>query len=87
MVLAIQEGLGVVARRECRLIGLAAALAAALALAGCGRKSALDRPPDAAIVDPMFATQENPGPGHDADGKPVLPQVQKRRTPLDFLID
>jgi predicted small lipoprotein YifL len=78
----------VVARRACRFIGLAAvALAAALALAGCGRKAPLDRPPETAIVDPMFATQENPGPGHDVEGKPVPPPGQKKRTLLDFLLD
>jgi predicted small lipoprotein YifL len=58
------------------------ALAAALGLAGCGRKSGLDAPPSAAIEQPA-----GPAPAIGPDGKPVAPQGLNRRTPLDWLID
>jgi predicted small lipoprotein YifL len=66
-------------------VALAGALAAALALAGCGRKGGLDEPPMAA------ATDQPPPPGQPAtytpDGKPNPPVAAKRRTFLDWLID
>jgi predicted small lipoprotein YifL len=80
----------VVAGRKRCLIGIAVigALAAALTLAGCGRKSGLDRPPETSFGDPVSAVlQKDPGPGHDADGKPVAPPGPKKSTFLDWLID
>jgi hypothetical protein len=70
---------------------LAAALAASLALAGCGRKpSGLDAPPLAAAGDmqnaaPPAAPAQRIGP----DGKPVPPPPppESRKTFLDWLID
>jgi predicted small lipoprotein YifL len=68
-----------------------AALIAALALAGCGRKGGLDPPPATSYVDPAAAPGAPPEPQQlGPDGKPVPPnpgQGQKRWTPLDWLID
>jgi len=58
----------------------------ALALSGCGRKGPLDLPPSAAIHQP---------PGSDAaeaaaigpDGRPVAPAGNKKRLPIDWLLD
>jgi hypothetical protein len=61
------------------------ALAAALALAGCGRKSGLDAPPMAAAGDLQASGQ--PGAAPMPDGKPVSPPAEKRKSPLDWLID
>ena len=64
---------------------LAAALAATLALAGCGRKGGLDEPPMAA------ATDQPPPPGQPANytpnSKPNPPAAEKRHSFLDWLID
>jgi predicted small lipoprotein YifL len=62
-----------------------AALAAALALAGCGRKAGLDAPPMAAAGDLQGSGQ--PGAAPAAAGKPAAAAVEKRKTPLDWLID
>ncbi len=59
-------------------IAMAAALVAALALAGCGRKSGLDAPP-------MAAAPDQPALGQP--GAAVTPQTDKRHSPLDWLID
>jgi predicted small lipoprotein YifL len=66
---------------------LAAALVAALALAGCGRKSALDAPPMAAAGDYQTNGQPGAAPAPGPDGKPVAPQGERRKTILDWLID
>jgi predicted small lipoprotein YifL len=64
---------------------LAGALAAALALAGCGRKGGLDDPPLAASEP---APPGQPGAAtYSPDGKPNPPAAEKRRTFLDWLID
>ena len=56
-----------------------------LALAGCGRKGALDEPPLAAS-EPVPSGQ--PGvAANSPNGKPNPPAVEKRRTFLDWLID
>jgi predicted small lipoprotein YifL len=72
-------------------IAIAAALVAALGLAGCGRKSGLDLPPMAAAGDQPAPGQPGPaatlGPTVGPDGRPVPPQTDKRRTLLDWLID
>ena len=62
-----------------------AALAAALALAGCGRKAGLDPPPMAAAGDLQGSGQPAAAPG--PAGKPVVPPAEKRKFPLDWLID
>jgi predicted small lipoprotein YifL len=66
---------------------LVAALLAALALAGCGRKSGLDAPPMAAAGDLQAGGQPGPAPALGPDGKPVSPSADKRKTLLDWLID
>ena len=67
---------------------LAAALVAALGLAGCGRKGGLDAPPMAAAGDLQPGQQPAPAqaPVLGTDGKPV-PPAEKRKTFLDWLID
>ena len=62
-----------------------AALAAALALAGCGRKAGLDPPPMAAAGDLQGSGQ--PGAAPAIAGKPGAPPAEKRKSPLDWLID
>lgn len=68
---------------------LAAALVAALGLAGCGRKGGLDAPPMAAAGDLQAGGQPAPAqaPVLGPDGKPVPPPAEKRKTFLDWLID
>ena len=70
---------------------LVAALVAALALAGCGRKAGLDAPPMAAAGDLQASGQPGPAPALGStlgpDGKPVSPPAEKRKTLLDWLID
>ena len=66
--------------------------AVALALAGCGRKGALDLPPGAA-VDASSAVKEEAAPATLIDSmsgkssKPVAPQGQNKRIPLDALLN
>jgi predicted small lipoprotein YifL len=61
-------------------------LVAALGLAGCGRKTGLDRPPMAAAGDLQSNGQPAAAPVLGPDGKPV-PGTDKRKTILDWLID
>ena len=68
-------------------------LASAFALAGCGRKGPLD-PPPASIQSPGDASQSgavNPqaqGPiEYGPDGRPIAPKGQKKKLPIDVLID
>jgi predicted small lipoprotein YifL len=83
-------------------IAVIGALAAAFALAGCGRKGALDLPPGAAGSQPAkpaantgfglspVAAQEAPATpsSFDAQGKPVAPaNAPKKHLPMDWLID
>jgi len=56
-------------------LALIAALGAAIALAGCGRKGPLD-PPPAAVVD-----------GAPANGPPAAPAKRDKRIPLDGLLN
>jgi predicted small lipoprotein YifL len=56
-----------------------------LALAGCGRKTGLDAPPMAAAGDLQSSGQ--PGAAPPAGGKPAAPPADKRKSPLDWLID
>jgi predicted small lipoprotein YifL len=73
--------------RFATLGALVAALVAALALAGCGRKSGLDAPPMAAAGDLQQSGPSGTAPTLGPDGKPVAPPAQKRKTILDWLID
>ncbi len=63
-------------------IAVIGALVAALGLAGCGRKGALDPPPAAGV-----AVNPDAPPAMGPDGRPIAPQGQKRRVFLDWLID
>ncbi len=56
-------------------------LALGVGLSACGRKGPLDPPPSAAA---------GPAPTDldvDASGRPIAPPGQKRRIPLDALLD
>ncbi len=79
-------------------LALIGALAAALALAGCGRKGPLDPPPGTWITPPgaaSISTSNQPGmvapeppPVQSGpDGKPLAPPGPNRRIPADWLID
>ncbi len=64
------------------------ALAAALGLAGCGRKSGLDPPPTAAVSDPTAEAQPAAPPAIGPDGKPIAPATgRKKWLPIDVLLD
>jgi predicted small lipoprotein YifL len=71
--------------RDCPLLRLATigALAAALALAGCGRKGALDPPPGAS----PDATTVNGQPVMGSDKNPRAPIGPDKRIPLDTLLN
>jgi predicted small lipoprotein YifL len=84
-------------------IAVIGALAAAFALAGCGRKGPLEPPPGAAGSQPAqpakpansgmgfnpMAAQETPkDASFDAQGRPVAPaNAPKKHLPIDWLID
>ena len=77
------------------------AVAAALALGGCGRKGPLDAPPSAGTVPSAQATSSNVGlspvaepqapatpAAFDAQGRPVAPSnAPKKRLPMDWLLE
>ena len=60
-----------------------AVLAALLApgLSACGRKGPLD-PPPASLAGPQQSAIET-----DAEGRPLAPPGEKKRLPIDFLLD
>ena len=63
-------------------------LAAALGLAGCGRKSGLDLPPSAAVSDPGPAGDPKQVSAIGPDGKPAAPKTgPKTPTILDWLLE
>ena len=79
-----------------------AALAAAFALTGCGRKGPLDLPPGAAAAQPakpantgfgltpMATQKEAPATpaAFDSEGHPVAPaNAPKKHLPIDWLIE
>jgi predicted small lipoprotein YifL len=77
-------------------LGLMAALLAALALSGCGRKGSLDLPPQAQATGQPAAAQPVQEPARasrgglfdqDDDDRPAPVQGQKRRIILDSLLD
>jgi len=81
----IQSPRSIFARLSLARLGALGALVAALALAGCGRKAGLDAPPMAAAGDLQASGQ--PGAAPTPVGGPVSPPAEKRKTPLDWLID
>ena len=92
MVRAIQEQ--TLNRHGPVRLGLIAALAAAVMLAGCGRKGPLDLPPvstpqpDAGLAPaPGAAPGGPPATGYDEYGRPVAPQGPRQRSFLDWLLD
>jgi hypothetical protein len=72
-------------------------LAAALPLAGCGRKGPLDPPPGGSqlgslnIQTPVSGRAGPPlkekQPEYDEDGRPIAPEGRKKKLFLDWLID
>jgi len=84
---------------DCRLIARLAvfgALAAALTVAGCGRKGPLDAPPSAAIDAPASAAPTaagTPAPGArqarvTPEGQALAPPGEKKPIPpLDWLLN
>jgi predicted small lipoprotein YifL len=76
-----------VPRLDCALsrFVLIAALAAALGLAGCGRRGALEPPPSASISAPPAGATG--APRYDAAGKPIKPAGQRKSFFLDWLLN
>ena len=60
----------------------ALALALGLTLSACGRRGPMDPPPGAASVVEQPADIQM-----DAQGRPLALQGQKRRLPIDWLLD
>jgi len=56
-------------------------LAAGLTLSACGRKGPLD-PPPASLADTQPSVLEI-----DAEGRPIAPPGEKKRLPIDWLLD
>ena len=81
----IQSPRSIFAEVSLARLGALGALVAALALAGCGRKAGLDAPPMAAAGDLQSSGQ--PGAAPTPAGRPGSPPAEKRKTPLDWLID
>jgi hypothetical protein len=75
---------------------VAATLALALGLAGCGRKSSLD-PPPGGLADPSVISSAPPAAAPGPDGQvaasaaantpPGTSPAPKRRLPIDWLLD
>jgi predicted small lipoprotein YifL len=69
------------------------ALALSFALSGCGRKGALDPPPRSVAQPAGQQTQQDPSqraaaePTEDEFGDPRVPAGQKKRFPLDGLLN
>ena len=64
-----------------RVAAVLALFALGLALSACGRKGPLD-PPPGAYVGPGGALVEV-----DSQGRPIAPPGEKKRIPLDVLLD
>jgi predicted small lipoprotein YifL len=69
-------------------IAVFAVLFGALAVAGCGRKGGLD-PPPTSVADQNAVAQSGPGGADAAPGSnaPATTPGQRKRTPLDWLLD
>ena len=60
----------------------ALALALGLTLSACGRRGPLDPPPGASSLnEPPAQVQVDP------QGRPIAPQGERRRLPIDWLLD
>jgi predicted small lipoprotein YifL len=69
-------------------LALLAAVIAAFALAGCGRKGGLDPPPAASLTGDHAATgKSGSAPAMDREGRPVAAPVENRRILLDTLLN
>lgn len=83
-----------ISTRALHRLAVIAALMAALGVAGCGRKGALDPPPGAS-ADPAMnvspANAEDPtllgSVSNRPSAAPVAPKGPDRRIPLDVLLD
>jgi predicted small lipoprotein YifL len=60
----------------------ALALAVGLTLSACGRRGPLDPPPGASSLNERPSDIQM-----DAQGRPLAPTGQKRRLPIDWLLD
>lgn len=88
-------GDGLVSRTRVIRVLTIVALAGALGLAGCGRKSSLDPPPSAQAAPPPPAAEQQQGwrsPALVPDMTPqqqqmTLPPARQRSFPLDPLLD
>ena len=58
------------------------ALVLGLTLSACGRRGPLDPPPGASSLNEQPADIQM-----DPQGRPLAPQGQKRRLPIDWLLD
>jgi len=69
-------------RSSLRFAAIAAlGFALAAGLSACGRKGPLDAPP-AALAGPQPSSLDT-----DAEGRPIAPAGQKKRLPIDWLLD
>ncbi len=64
-----------------RVTGVLVALLLAVTLSACGRKGPLEPPPSPAFSDVPGELQT------DAQGRTIAPPGQKKRIPLDVLLD
>ena len=64
-----------------RLPVLLVAALLALGLSACGRKGPLDPPPASLAATPPPALEV------DAEGRPLAPPGERKRLPIDFLLD
>ena len=92
ILLLSARGTRIVQRSLLKLSGrlaLAAAVALALGLGGCGRKGALDPPPGGLAEPTVIGAQPAPAPGPDGQvaAAPPAPQPAKKTTPLDWLLN
>ncbi len=70
--------------RAVETLALAASLAAALALAGCGREGPLDPPPSAVAPQPAPAAKASPPPAStDPNVQPVLSPAAAMKNGFD----
>jgi predicted small lipoprotein YifL len=82
-------------RSVCLSLATIGMLSAALMLAGCGRKGALDPPPGGYVLSsgsgrtPVSnrGLQPDQRPQYDSEGKPLAPAGPEKRIPPDWLID
>ena len=69
-------------------LALIGAFVAAFALVGCGRKGGLDPPPAASVAGEQQAAPSNAEkPTIGPNGQPEAPKGEKKRIPLDALLN